>query len=334
LSKNRQIFIKDVPQAEVAENHFEHRTGVIPDPGPGQVLVKTILLSVDPANRAYMNFDTFNPKMGAGQVLGAFGIAEVLSGDGLDPGTLVFCQPGWQEYAAIDTATAIPVKVRSKLSHHLGVLGLTGMTAYFGMLDIGEPREGETVLVSAAAGATGNVAGQLARIHGARVVGITSSDEKNRYLQDELGFAATVNRKSPTFFDDVKAACPDGVDVFFDNTGGPALDAALQVFNQKSRLVVCGAISTYNTDRPGAALNIQLTQLALLRLKVQGFVVLDDIARWPEAEEKMAGWINAGALKPVEEIIDGLENAPRALIGLLAGENLGKRMVRVAPDPS
>jgi NADPH-dependent curcumin reductase CurA len=217
------------------------------------------------------------------------------------------------------------------LTHHLSILGITGLTAYFGLFDIGRPLPGDTVVVSAASGATGNVAGQLARLAGARVVGITGSDAKNAVLTDKLGFDAAVNRRSDTFWKDLQSACPDGVDVFFDNVGGQMLDRMLRLMNNHGRVICCGAVSTYdNPTQTGAQPGIGLA--VVKRLTLAGFIVLDHLQRWPEAEQRLAQFIRAGKITALEETIEGLSRAPEALIGLLAGDNLGKRIVQVSPE--
>ncbi|WP_354702496.1 NADP-dependent oxidoreductase [Paraconexibacter sp. AEG42_29] len=324
-----------LPESALEPSHFTHRHGPVPTPGPGEALVRTVLLSVDPANRAWMNGPTYRPQLVAGDVMAAYALAEVVDPgkSALAPGSVVFCDTGWQEYAAIPAATAMPVPIQTALTHHLSTLGLTGMTAYFGLLEIGAPAPGETVVVSAAAGATGNVVGQIARIKGARVVGISSSDAKRRMLEDELGFDATVSHRSPTFKEDLAAACPDGIDVYFDNVGGDILNFCMRLLNERGRVVCCGGLSSY--DQPAPPVDAAMVPLKIVthRLRMEGFIVLDYMSEWPAAGAEMAAWIDSGELRVLEDVIDGLEQAPTALIGLLAGENLGKRMVRVGPDP-
>jgi NADPH-dependent curcumin reductase CurA len=225
--------------------------------------------------------------------------------------------------------------VLGPLTHHLSVLGITGLTAYFGLLRVGQPRPGGTVLVSAAAGATGNVVGQLARLKGCRAVGITGSDAKNDFLVDQLGFDAAVNHRSASFGDDLRRACPDGVDVYFDNVGGATLERALRSMNLHGRVVCCGAVSQYDTGNPAAGGGIFGVPglVVTKRLRMEGFIVMDFLADWLEAIQELAGWIASGDVMVVEDVVEGLERAPEALIGLLAGDNVGKRMVRVGPDP-
>jgi NADPH-dependent curcumin reductase CurA len=332
---NRQILLAECPADRLELGHFRAETSSVPEPAAGEVLCRTILLSIDPASRAWMQGRTYRAQLGAGDVMAGFAVCEVVASraDDVPAGAIVACESGWQEYAALPASDVRQVRVRGPLSHHLSALGITGLTAYFGVHDIGRPARGETVLISAAAGATGNVAGQLARIAGARVVGVTGSDDKNRRIESELGFDATVNHRNPSFRDDVKAACPDGIDVYFDNVGGHVLETALARMNLHGRVVCCGAVSQYDTGSPEPGPRGVPGLLAVKRLRMEGFLVMDYVERWPEAEERLAGWIAGGRLKVLEDVVDGLDVAPAALTGLLAGDNLGKRLVRVAPDP-
>ncbi len=330
---NHQILLAELPQGALEERHFRTATSDVADPGPSEVLVRTILLSIDPASRAWMAGRTYRSQVEAGSVMPGFAVAEVIAGD-LPAGMVVACDAGWQEYAMLPVKAARPIQVRSELSHYLGALGITGLTAYFGLLDVGRPNPGDTVVISAAAGATGSVAGQLARRQGCRVVGITGSAAKNRLLEAELGFDATVDHHSSTLFEDLRGACPTGADVYFDNVGGRVLETVLPQMNIHGTIVCCGVVSQYDTAAPAPGPRSVPGLLVTKRLRMQGFLVSDYHDQWPAAETQLAGLIDSGELKAIEEIIDGLTNAPRALIGLLAGENLGKRIVRIGKDPS
>jgi NADPH-dependent curcumin reductase CurA len=330
---NHQILLAELPEGALAERHFRGATSQVADPGPGEVLVRAVLLSIDPASRAWMAGRTYRSQLEAGTVMPGFAVAEVLAGD-LPAGTVVACEPGWQEYALLPVKAVRPIQVRSELSHYLGVLGITGLTAYFGLLDVGKPQPGDTVVISAAAGATGSVAGQLARHHGCRVVGITGSAAKNRLLEAELGFDAALNHHSPALYEDLRGVCPAGVDVYFDNVGGRVLETVLPQMNVHGTIVCCGVVSQYDAAAPAPGPRSVPGLLVTKRLRMQGFLVTDYRDRWAEAENQLAGLIASGKVKVVEEIIDGLANAPRALIGLLAGENIGKRIVRVGKDPT
>jgi NADPH-dependent curcumin reductase CurA len=332
---NRQILLAERPTGRLEARHFRSAVAPVGEPGPGEVLCRTILLSIDPANRALMQGPTYRAQVEAGQVMSGFTLAEVARerGTGIAPGTVVACEAGWQEWAVLPADRVRPIAVRGPLTHHLSVLGITGLTAHLGLLGIGRPRRGETVVVSAAAGATGNVVGQIARIHGARVVGITGSDEKNRMLERELGFDATANHRSATLRSDLSARCPGGIDVYFDNVGGRVLEAVLPLMNLHGRIVCCGAVSQYDTASAAPGPSGVPGLLVVKRLRMEGFIVLDAVAEWPRAEAELAGWVASGELEVLEEVIDGLDSAPAALIGLLAGDNVGKRMVRVGPAP-
>lgn len=333
---NKQILVKELPEGPLHEKHFEMHEGPQPEPAPGEVLTRTVLLSLDPANRAWMQGATYRAPVLPGEVMSGYVLAEVI--ESKDPrfrsGQIVECENGWQEYACQPADALIPVQPRKALSHHLSVLGLTGLTAYFGLLDVGQPRPGETILVSAAAGATGSVAGQIARISGCRVVGIAGSDEKCAWLTTELGFHASINYKAQKVSRAIKEACPSGVDVFFDNTGGDILDATLFRMNQGGRVVCCGAVSQYDTANPKPGPRGVPGLIITKRLRMEGFIVMDYLHQREAAEEKLATWLEAGVLVAREDILEGLETAPQGLIGLLGGENIGKRMVRVGPDPA
>jgi NADPH-dependent curcumin reductase CurA len=333
---NRQILLAERPSGKLEESHFKAVDSTIGEPGAGEVLVRTILLSIDPANRAWMQGRTYREQLEAGEVMAGFTLCEVIASNEphLAVGAIVTCEAGWQEYAIIPSGRAMPVTVRGPLTHHMSVLGVTGLTAYFGVLNVGQPKRGETFVVSAAAGATGSVAGQIARIQGARVVGVTGSDGKNRMLERDLGFDATVNHKSETLHEDLTAACPNGIDVYFDNVGGRVLEAALPLMRTHGRIACCGSVSQYDSASPGPGPAGVPGRLITRRLRMQGFLVSDFIGEWAKAQEQLAAWVRSGELKVLEDVVEGLESAPRALIGLLAGDNVGKRMVRVAPDPT
>jgi NADPH-dependent curcumin reductase CurA len=333
---NRQILLAERPQGKLQESHFKAIDGTVGDPASGEVLVRTILLSIDPANRAWMQGRTYREQLGEGEVMAGFTLCEVVEANGaaLKPGTIVACEAGWQEYAVLPAGTARPITVRGPLTHHMSVLGVTGLTAYFGMLNVGQPVKGETVVVSAAAGATGSVAGQIARIQGCRVVGVAGSDEKNRILERDLGFDATVNHRSETLRQDLAAACPNGINVYFDNVGGRVLEAVLPLMKTHGRIVCCGSVSQYDSAAPAPGPSGVPGQLIVKRLRMEGFLVSDYLGEWLKAEEQLASWVASGDLKVLEDIVEGLDAAPGALVGMLAGDNIGKRIVRLAPGPS
>jgi NADPH-dependent curcumin reductase CurA len=329
---NRQILLAERPDGPLELHHFRATTTEIGEPGPGQVLCRSVLLSIDPANRAWMQGRTYRDQISSGEVMAGFTLCEVIAGD-LPAGTIVTCDAGWQEYGLLSTAATRPVTVRGELTHYLGALGINGLTAFFGLLDVGQPRPGDTVVVSAAAGATGHLVGQIARLGGCRVVGVAGSDEKVRLLTDQLGFDSAVNHRSASLRQDLRAACPEGIDVYFDNVGGPVLEAALSLMNLHGRVVCCGVVSQYDTSTPDAGPRGVPGYLVTKRIRMEGFLASDFADRWHDAEKRLAGWMASGDLIALQDVVDGLENAPAALIGLLKGDNVGKRMVRVGPDP-
>jgi NADPH-dependent curcumin reductase CurA len=335
MAKNRQILVKELPEGPLEERHFELREAPIPTPAAGEVLTRTLYLSLDPANRAWMRGATYRAPVAAGDVMAGFTVAEVVDSRAPDfrPGELVECQSGWQEHAVHPVGALTRLERRGPLSHHLSVLGVTGMTAYFGLLEVGRPRAGETVVVSAAAGATGNVAGQIARIRGCRTVGLAGSDAKCAWLTGELGFDAAINYKTEEIRQALKEHCPDGIDLYFDNTGGEILEAALFRMNLHGRVVCSGVVSQYDTATPAPGPRGVPGLLVTKRLRMEGFIVSDFFRQRAEATDQLARWIAGGQLVVREDILEGLEAAPRGLIGLLHGENFGKRMVRVAPEP-
>jgi NADPH-dependent curcumin reductase CurA len=327
---NRQWLMARSPSGALTPDIFEWREAPIPTPAAGEVLVRTRLLSLDPANRAWMNGPTYREQVHPGDVMHGFTLSEVVESkaSGFAPGDLVDCMGGWQDY------TVMPAHSLTKRDNHhdplllIGVLGVTGLTAYHGLFDIGRPRPGDVVLVSAAAGAVGSIVGQLARIAGCRVVGIAGGAQKCDWLIHELGYDAAVDYKADDFRQALRDATPNGVDIYFDNVGGAILDAALLAMNQRGRIVCCGAVSGY--DRRGPAQNSLLLPgiVVTKRLRMEGFIVLDYSEA--EAEARLADWVANGRLKPVVDLIEGLERAPDGLISLLAGGNRGKLAVRVA----
>jgi NADPH-dependent curcumin reductase CurA len=328
-STNHRITLAQRPVGEVGPECFAADDVEVPRPGPGEALVEVRYLSVDPTIRGWMAQDTYLPAIEIGAPIRSGGLGTVIesNNDDLPVGATAFGMTGWQQYALLDAgARVIPAEVEPEAA--LSVFGVTGLTGYFGLLDIGRPSAGETVLVSGAAGATGSVAGQIARIKGCRVVGIAGSDDKCAWLTGDLGFDAAINYRTR----DVRAAigetCPDGVDVFFDNVGGDILEAALDHLALRGRVVLCGAIAQYNDEepRPGPR---NLTNLIVNRGRMEGFLVLDYLDRSDEAIGELAGWVLGGELRYAVDVVDGLDNAPAALDRLFTGANTGKVMVRL-----
>ncbi len=329
---NLQIRLVERPVGLPSASNFEIAEGPLPEPGPGELLVANRYLSLDPAMRGWMrDARSYIPPVAIGDVMRGGTYGEVIRSNHpkFAEGEAVVGLLGWQSHAVSDGRglTKVPGEVPGPMA--LGVLGMTGLTAYFGLLDVGRPRPGETVLVSGAAGATGSVVGQIAKIGGCRVVGIAGGPEKCAWLTDELGFDAAIDYKAVDDLPaEVRAACKPGVDVFFDNVGGSHLEAALGAIRRHARVVICGAISQYNAQEaaPGPA---NYLSLLVNRARMEGFIVFDYEARYPEAQRALGGWVAAGKIKHREEIVDGLRNAPAALLRLFDGSKRGKLVVRI-----
>ena len=332
---NRQIVVAELPSGPLEERHFETKETPVPEPGEGEALTRTIYLSIDPANRAWMQGATYREAIKQGDVMHGFTLSEVVKSNAPDlaPGDLVEGMSGWQEYSVQSAKALAKIENHGSLTNQVSVLGVTGLTAYFGLLEVARPKEGETVVVSAAAGAVGNVVGQIAKIKGCRVVGIAGSDEKCKWITSDLGFDAGINYKTEKVFGALKKNCPDGIDVYFDNVGGEILEAALFQMNLHGRIACCGVVSQYDTATPGPGPRGVPGLLVTKRLRMEGFIVMDYFKKRAAATKELAGWIADGRLQVREDILEGLESAPGGLIGLLHGENIGKRMVRVGPEP-
>jgi NADPH-dependent curcumin reductase CurA len=329
---NRQIVLDRLPGGEqLAREHFRLVETPAPTPGDGEVLLRTRYISLDAANRAWMQGATYRSALEGGQVMAGGALAEVVASNAghLKPGDMVFADTGWQDYAVLPGKRLEKLPAMEPVTHLMSVYGIAGLTAYFGLLECGQPKAGETVVVSAAAGSVGSIVGQIARIKGCRVVGIAGGEEKGRWLVDELGFDAAVDYKSPEFKRLLRAAVPDGVDVYFDNTGGAVFEAVLFAMKNFGRIACCGALSQYDGAPPPHGPRGIPGLIVTKRLTLRGFVVMDFDDQREKALADLQGWVASGQLKVQEDIVDGLENTPAALIGLLAGDNRGKRMVKV-----
>ena len=331
--KNREILFASRPSGLPTADNFQFVDSEVPSIQDGQVLLRSMFISVDPYLRGRMRAGkSYIPPFEVGQVIESGVVGEVVESrfDALKPGDIVSGQLGWRLLNVADGARLMRTVPGVSPSIALGVLGMPGLTAYFGFLDIGKPKEGETVVVSGAAGAVGMTVCQIAKIKGCRVVGIAGSDEKNRYLRDEIGVDATINYKSEAnVFAAVQTACPKGVDVYFENVGGPISDAVIPLINDRARIVVCGLISIYNDDKPEMGLKPQPFLLVHSAL-MQGFIITQFAPRFAEGISQLTEWFKSGKLKHAETIVDGFENTPNAFIGLFSGDNLGKQIVRVA----
>jgi hypothetical protein len=329
---NRQIHLVKRPIGIPDESCFKLVTSELPQPMKGHVLLRTRFISVDPYMRGRMNDrKSYVAPFQLNQVLNGGVIAEVIESksNNLVKGDFVVGNLNWQDYniSGENEVRKINPDI-APISTALGVLGMTGLTAYFGLLDIGQPKQGETVVVSGAAGAVGMIVGQIAKIHGCRVVGITGSDKKTKYLIDVMGFDSAINYKTSNLEKALNEACPGGVDIYFDNVGGDISDAVLSLINNNARIALCGQISLYNEIQIPIGPRIQpqlLTHTALLK----GFLVHNYTDRFEEGIQQLAHWLREKRLKYAENVIDGLENTPKAFIGLFSGENLGKQIVRV-----
>ncbi|MFB6301003.1 MAG: NADP-dependent oxidoreductase [Halobacteriales archaeon] len=330
---NQQWRLASRPTGEPTADDFELVEVPVPDPGPGEVLVRTRYFSVDPYMRGRMRDD-----WAVGEPMQARSVGEVVESNHAElvSGDLVYGTLDWARYTAIDGDELEPIDPdRAPITTRLGVLGMTGLTAYFGLLEVGQPKPGDTVVVSAAAGAVGSVVGQLARLGGCRVVGITGAEEKAAWLTDDLGFDTAINYRTttdlPTAIED---ACPRGVDVYFENVGGEISDAVLDQLNRYSRVAVCGKIALYNReDAPGEQPTGPRRMYQRTRTRVEGFIVSDFAHRFEDARERLGRWVRNDDIRYRETITEGLDNADEAFLGLFEGVNIGKQLVKV-PDTS
>ena len=329
---NRQVLLVEKPAGKLGPEHFKLSNAAIPEPKDGEALLRVRYISLDAANRAWMHGATYRAAVEANTVMAGGGIAEVVSSkdQSLAPGDIVFSSDtGWQDYAAVPAKQLTKLPKIEPMTHLLSVYGIAGLTAYFGLLDVGKPKAGETVVVSAAAGSVGSIVGQIAKIKGCRVVGIAGGKDKCHWLKSELGFDAAVDYKDGAVFKALRAAAPKGIDVYFDNVGGDILEACLAQMNNRGRIACCGAISQYDGVPSAHGPRGVPGLIVVKRLIMQGFIVMDYMKERDRALADLQSWVASGQLKVQEDVIDGLENTPKALIGLLAGENRGKRMVRV-----
>ncbi|MEG5137145.1 MULTISPECIES: NADP-dependent oxidoreductase [unclassified Microcoleus] len=335
-SMNQQILLKSYPTGEPKESNFALVETAIPEPREGEILSSTIYLSLDPYMRGRMSDrESYASPARLGEVMVGSTVSQVVKSNHpkFSAGDFVLGYGGWQDYAIAKAETLRKLDPSQvPISYALGITGMPGMTAYFALLDIGKPKAGETIVVSAASGAVGAVVGQIAKIKGCRAVGIVGSDEKCDYVVNELGFDACINRKTQDLNSALKAACPHGIDIYVDHTAGPILEAVLQQINLGARIPLVGLISQYNAETPPPGPN--LMPLLVKRALIKGFLVGDYQQRHEEFINDMSQWLQAGKLKYKEDVVKGLGNAPHAFIGLLQGENFGKLIVQVSDDPT
>ena len=330
---NRQFRLKTRPTGRIEKSNFDFVEESIPEPGPGEALVRVLYLSLDPTNRIWMSdMDQYMPPVGIGEVMRGGGVGVVVKSNSAryKEGDHVSGLTGWQDYCIADEGlramSVLPKGLPVDLPVMLGACGMTGLTAYFGLLDLGRPKPGETVVVSAAAGAVGSVVGQIAKIKGCRAVGIAGGPDKCRHIVEDLGFDAAVDYKRPDWREQLAAATPDGIDVNFENVGGEIMEAVMARMNLFSRMPLCGMISGYNTGEP---MRGDFSPILMRRIELRGFIVIDFMEKFAEGAMQLAQWVVEGKLKHRETIVDGLENAPVAVNKLFDGGNIGKLVVKL-----
>jgi NADPH-dependent curcumin reductase CurA len=337
VTAGKRVLLAARPVGEPKESDFRIESMPVPTAGAGEMLLRTLWLSLDPYMRGRMSdAPSYATPVAIGQVMEGRTVSEVVSSnlDGFAAGDIVLSPNGWQTHAVSDGKLVRKIDpALAPVSTALGVLGMPGMTAYTGLFEIGRPQAGETVVVSAASGAVGSLVGQIAKLKGARAVGIAGGPDKCRYVVEQLGFDACVDHRGGELPARLKAACPKGIDVYFENVGGVVFEAVFPLLNNFARVPVCGQIATYNaTEMPAGELRTSALTRAILtkRLTLRGFIVSDFAARQNDFLRDVSAWLREGRIKYREDVVDGIEKAPRALIGLLRGENFGKMLVRVS----
>jgi NADPH-dependent curcumin reductase CurA len=332
---NRRWRVAAMPTGQLESSHFELETAARPEVPDEKVMCRVLWISIDAAQRAWFQGATYRAAIQVGDTMPAFAIGQVVESrcDGFAAGDIVTGHLGWQDYAVVDPQDLKRLVPKRPLSNYLSVLGITGLTAYFGLLDVGRAKPGETVVVSGAAGATGTLVGQIAKLRGCRVVGVCSTPAKQEWLTSELGFDAALNYRDDGFRKALKEACPEGIDVYFDNVGGTTLDTALGAMAYRGRVVCCGVVSQYDTSTPVRGARGVPGVLIIKSVTMQGFLYTDYAERYDEGLQALRGWLDDGSLTVFEDILEGLDKAPEGLVGVLNGSNIGKRMIHVA-DPS
>jgi NADPH-dependent curcumin reductase CurA len=340
-SINRQIVLAAYPEGAPKDSDFELAESPVPKPGAGQVLCRVIHLSLDPYMRGRISpAKSYAKSVAIGEVITGGSVSQVIKSKSPDftEGNIVFGYTGWQDYAVMEAGQLKSVNPQlAPISTALGVLGMPGMTAYTGLANIAQPKEGETLVVAAASGAVGSAVGQIAKIKGCRTIGVAGGDDKCAFVVKELGFDACLNHRDPDFAEQLGSACPDGVDIYWENVGGAVFEAVLPLCNPFGRVPVCGLVAHSNaTELPSGPNQVPVLMRSALtkRLRIQGFIVWDYAAQEAESIEHMSKWIREGRVRYREDFVDGLENAPGAFQGLLQGKNFGKLVVRVSSDPT
>jgi NADPH-dependent curcumin reductase len=333
MRTNQQWRLAARPIGLFKDSDFEWREEPVPPLPDGSVLVRNVLLSLDPTNKIWATVDSYMPAVPLGEVMrgGAIGVVEESRDAAFAPGDIVQGLLGWQLYAVSPGAGLSKLPKGVPLISFMGVLGHIGLTAYFGLIDIGKPKEGETLVVSAAAGAVGSLVGQIGKIKGCRVVGLAGSDDKCKWIREELGFDAAINYRKGSVLENLKRECPKGIDIYFDNVGGEILDAALALINLRARIPLCGMISQYTATGPVSG-PANLANLISRRARIEGFLVTDYLPRAAEAVQDMLRWMQEGRLKFRTDVVDGLQHAPQAINKLYEGANMGKLVVKVSEE--
>lgn len=335
MAVNRQWLLKERPKGVIGPEHFEYGETEIAEIADGEVLVRNLCLSFDPTQRGWVNdMDSYMPPVGIGEVMRASSVGQVVESKNEDfkIGDMVQGLGGWQDYFVASPSSMIPINklpqgVTPELA--LGVLGITGLTAYFGLLDLADPKEGDTVLVSGAAGATGSVAGQIAKLKGCRVIGIAGGPEKCAWLTEEAGFDAAIDYKNDNVEAKILEHCPHGMNIYFDNVGGEILQAALNNLAMNARVILCGGISSYNEEIPPPGPN-NLMNLIGTRSRMEGFIIIDYMDRMAEFHAEMGQWLQEGKIIHLEDIQEGFENIPTTLQRLFTGQNMGKQLLKIS----
>lgn len=332
---NRHVVLAARPVGLPKASDFKIEALPVPEPAPGQVLVRNLWMSVDPYMRGRMSDrKSYAPSFEVGQPMEGRAIGQVVKSNHarLKEGMVVSSMLGWREYFVSAGEGLNPVDPTLPLSAYLGLLGIPGFTGWYGLKQIGQPKSGETLVVSGAAGATGSLVVQMGKILGCRVVGTAGTEDKCAYVTRELGADAAINyKRAEDLFDALRRACPQGIDIYFENVGGPLLDLVLRQVNPFARIPLCGMISQYNLDPPDPGPR-HLFSMIGNRVRMQGFIISDHLSLYPEFLAEVGGWFKAGRIKREETIVEGIENAPRAFLGLFSGDNVGKMVVRLAPD--
>jgi len=334
---NRRIVLASRPEGAPKTENFRLEQVAKPAPGDGEILLRTIYLSLDPYMRGRMSdAPSYAQPVNIDEVMVGATVCQIEASrhSGYQPGEWVLASSGWQDYILSDGSGLKKLGAKpGKPSYALGIMGMPGFTAYVGLLDIGQPQKGDTLVVAAATGPVGATVGQLAKLKGCRVVGVAGGSEKCTYVRDDLGFDVCLDHRAEDFAEQLRAACPDGIDIYFESVGGKVFDAVLPLFNIGARIPVCGLISRYNATRlPDGPdrLSLLMGHILIKRLKVQGFIIFDHYdRRYGDFTREMSHWLDAGSIKYQEQMVEGLENAPQAFIGLLTGQNFGKLVIHV-----